>query len=312
MVQPLMMVTTIHHHLVQQVVLALVVVGTSPWSTTGTGVFLAQDLGTVDRTDPFNPVAGVDGPLNNYDPNAATDGGIPASDVVGGVVYTVCLEDIASSLIEGERTTTNTSFTSTMNGFDFSEICFGTILLSAELSGFTIEMNECNAGLQWTTLSESNLEQFDIQKSTDGQDFRTIGSVKAAGYSTEAINYSFQDTWVDALNYYRLKMVDFDGSFTYSDIRVVQPECRKDASLGLSPNPVMDAFTLEWQAPIAGPAKVIVFDALGKPVQTNDRILTRGYNSFEITTESLSVGAYLVQIIAEDKKSEVKKFMKIR
>ncbi len=96
----------------------------SIYTTTGTGVFVAADIETVDITDPYNPIAAMSSTTNNSDPNASTDAGLAPTALVGGFVYRVCLEDIAVTDNENEETTANTSFTSTLNGFNIClDIC---------------------------------------------------------------------------------------------------------------------------------------------------------------------------------------------
>jgi hypothetical protein len=70
--------------------------------------------------------------------------------------------------------------------------------------------------LDWATGSEQNSKYFDIQKSSDGTNFFSIGSKDATGNSSTQRNYNFTDGKVSEFNYYRLKMVDIDGRFSYS------------------------------------------------------------------------------------------------
>lgn len=80
--------------------------------------------------------------------------------------------------------------------------------------------NEVN--IIWQTVSEINNEVFEIEKSTDGENFTTIKTVAGSGNSTSTIDYKTEDFYpVNGYNYYRLKQIDFDGQYEYSKVSVV-------------------------------------------------------------------------------------------
>ena len=76
--------------------------------------------------------------------------------------------------------------------------------------------------LKWTTGFEQDTRHFDVQKSADGTEFTRIGRVNAAGNSTTEQHYDFIDPQADAINYYRLKIVDVDGESRFSNVIVVK------------------------------------------------------------------------------------------
>jgi hypothetical protein len=78
--------------------------------------------------------------------------------------------------------------------------------------------------LKWVTASEINNSHFEVLKSIDGQTFEPIGRVEGAGNSRSIQKYSFQDRDVKAKQYYKLKQLDFDGQFAYSDVVLVKSE----------------------------------------------------------------------------------------
>ncbi len=93
----------------------------------------------------------------------------------------------------------------------------GGILLS-----FTIESFNLKPKLTWITSNENNLGYFSIERSGDGMNFVNVGKVDAAGNTSSDTNYEFQDNANLTLQsyYYRLKMINADGSFTFSSIRI--------------------------------------------------------------------------------------------
>jgi hypothetical protein len=77
--------------------------------------------------------------------------------------------------------------------------------------------------LEWSTASETNNEQFTIERSSDGMHFEFIGLNEGAGNSSELRFYNYIDEYANnGINYYRIKQTDYDGKFTYSDIRAVR------------------------------------------------------------------------------------------
>ncbi len=97
--------------------------------------------------------------------------------------------------------------------------------------------------LTWITSTELNSDYFEIERSTDAKSWINLGIVQAAGNSNAKNNYNFVDSIPESgLNYYRLKMVDLDGTFAYSRIKSVNfPEF---SWAKLYPNPVNDVLQI--------------------------------------------------------------------
>ncbi|MBR9923338.1 MAG: hypothetical protein GYB31_21100 [Bacteroidetes bacterium] len=123
--------------------------------------------------------------------------------------------------------------------------------LPVELNRFTASLlNEKDVLLEWQTETEINSDFFLIERSEDGENFRNIGELPAAGNSTQQQNYQFTDQETLAgLNYYRLKQFDFDGSFSYSPIRSVRVDVASRNLVQLSPNPVQSGSSLFIRGP---------------------------------------------------------------
>ena len=123
--------------------------------------------------------------------------------------------------------------------------------------------------LAWTTASEKNSQQFEVERSADGVAFARIGTVAAAGSSSSPRTYGLVDAQLPgaALLYYRLKQVDDDGTFAYSPVRSVTLDGKvAEAGLALFPNPVRaGGSTLTGAVP---GTMVTVFDALGRQVMS--------------------------------------------
>ena len=94
--------------------------------------------------------------------------------------------------------------------------------------------------VSWATLQENNTGRFEIEHSTDGRNFVKVGERAAAGYSTTQRNYNFTHVQPGTgFNYYRIKQIDLDGSFTYSVIVTVLKKNDIKQTI-IAPNPVKD------------------------------------------------------------------------
>lgn len=94
----------------------------------------------------------------------------------------------------------------------------GCTALPIDLFNFYLENLSNRVVINWQTLSEFNTAYFEVQKSTDAKEFETIGTVQAAGNSTNLLTYTFVDDEKNGIVYYRLKQIDFDGKYAYSQI----------------------------------------------------------------------------------------------
>ncbi len=174
------------------------------YTTTGTGVFIAADPGIIDVTDPTMPVAATDGPNNDATINAATDAGLNATDQVGGFVFRVCLEDVATTAVDDESTSSSTSFTSTLNSFD---VCLDAdvecsytadVAFTESCGNFTIDVT--NIVPVGTATASPNIEY-----STDGG---TIFTAYMAGATLPA----------DGVTSYIIRLVDAADASCFTDV----------------------------------------------------------------------------------------------
>lgn len=159
-------------------------------------------------------------------------------------------------------------------------------ILSATLSNFTVIKNERENYLMWETLSESNTSHFELEWSEDGKTFQTLQTVIAAGNSSTTQNYSYSHFPEKQFSiiYYRLKSVDFDGSFTYSSILSVNRIYNKIVVLDNQIN--LNEFSVSNTS-----QNVIIYDINGRKV----------YESFHYNNDVIpwqSSGLYIIHIPA--------------
>lgn len=109
--------------------------------------------------------------------------------------------------------------------------------LPIELLSFDVRFDGKKVNLNWITLSELDNDYFSIERSSNGVDFREIAREQGAGDSEMARTYlAFDENPQKGINYYRLKQIDFDGSYSYSEIRSI--EVRNSVEVSTFPNPV--------------------------------------------------------------------------
>lgn len=124
-------------------------------------------------------------------------------------------------------------------------IVFGSTALPLDLTSFYGYAYSGYNELKWSTASEKNTASFDVQLSLDeGKTFETVGTVSANGYGNNV--YSFQDDrYAAGVNLYRLRMIDRDGTYSYSKNNVkITGKSETGGSIAFSPNPVKDLFNL--------------------------------------------------------------------
>jgi hypothetical protein len=176
--------------------------------------------------------------------------------------------------------------------------------LPVELMAFTakVQDNQTNL-LEWQTASEENNDGFEIQKSIDGKSWKNIGTVEGNGTTVEISNYNFIDeSPFDGMNYYRLKQLDFDGQFEYSNIVNIQTvEQSNNQTLKVYPNPVQDNLTIE-----EGRGIVTIYNMLGQPVLE----ITNSESQTTINVSDLPKGQYLLRILKTDGTIVTQQFMK--
>jgi len=173
-------------------------------------------------------------------------------------------------------------------------------IIPVELTSFTGNVN--NLGqvvLNWETATELNNHMFEIERKTETSEFRTVGYIEGAGTTNEPRSYSYLDkTAEQGINYYRLKQVDFNGTYSYSN--VVEVDVVSPVTFELAqnyPNPFNPSTIINYSIPEAGNIRLSVYNLVGEEVA----VLVNGFSqagSFEVTFDAsnLSTGVYLYKL----------------
>ncbi len=172
--------------------------------------------------------------------------------------------------------------------------------LPVELTSFTALAASNNVQLKWNTATEINNSGFAIERSTDNSSFSTIAFVKGHGTTTQANAYSYVDKNVSGTLYYRLKQVDFDGSFKYSKVAEVNISQPLNFSLDQNyPNPFNPSTTIAYSIAQKSFVSIKIFNILGNEVASLvNRQEDPGTHNVHFTATNLSSGMYFYTIKA--------------
>ena len=149
--------------------------------------------------------------------------------------------------------------------------------------------------IEWSTASEFNSQFHIVERSPDGiSDWKEIGRVKANGTTTEMQAYQLVDERPFSMSYYRLKMLDFDGKFEYSNIVNVEREVDGFAVTGIFPLPADQQLTLRVASPDAASLTITVSDVVGRTRSMTEMEAHKGDNTLELDVSTLASGTYFV------------------
>ena len=172
-------------------------------------------------------------------------------------------------------------------------------IIPVELVSFTAVQNQNNITLRWSTASEINNAGFEVQRAQGSDIFSVIGFVTGNGTSTENNDYSYTDIVTNpGLYRYRLKQIDLDGKFKYSDainLDVIVTDFSLEQNY---PNPFNPSTKIKFQIPELSFVSLKVFDILGNEITTlvNGQIPAGSYEVEFIDNGELTSGIYVYQL----------------
>ncbi|MBZ0201276.1 MAG: DUF4623 domain-containing protein [Ignavibacteriaceae bacterium] len=179
--------------------------------------------------------------------------------------------------------------------------------IPVELESFAGTVEDRNVILNWQTATETNTSMFQIERTT-GSSWEVVGSIRAAGTSTEKKTYTFIDKDLNSGKYqYRLKMVDLDGTYTYSATTEVEVGVPTVFSLSQNyPNPFNPTTRVDYQIPANSRVTIELYDITGQKVaELLNREQSAGYYTLDISANKhkLASGVYIYRMIAVDNTS---------
>jgi trimeric autotransporter adhesin len=189
-----------------------------------------------------------------------------------------------------------------LSGFSFFTGTDDNNPLPVVLGRFVASKENSDAALFWTTASEVNSDRFEIERSVDGRNFTAVGRVNASGNSNTLKSYRYMDVnplmGRKGIAYYRLKMIDRDRSYAYSQVVTVDfgRELRP-IGLSLFPNPYTNDFNAIVEIDHADKGEVVVYDLQGKIMHAEAKSFEAGENNVYINTlAGLPAGVYVLEV----------------
>jgi hypothetical protein len=183
---------------------------------------------------------------------------------------------------------------------------FSSTTLPVELTNFRLTpINNEYFQLDWNTASEINNYGFEVQRSLDGTTFSSIGFIRGNGTTSIPHDYTIDDNnvVVETNYYYRLKIMDLDGTFKYSKILLGRLKGTDQLSISnIYPNPTNDQVTINVFSPKNDQLITTVFDAIGQIMMQYQNNLSQGYNKISYDFTQLAKASYIVDFKTENQK----------
>ncbi len=176
------------------------------------------------------------------------------------------------------------------------------LLLPVNLIDFRVAQEAFGvARLSWITSTEINCREFEIQKSTDGIAFSKIGTVEGHGSSMEENSYLFYDDNFYQTSYYRLKQIDLNDDFEYSNIISLSAASQNETTTHIYPNPTANQLHIVSSYPIIGVRIMNLNGSLvyEEPVQYDSFVFNK-----VLQVGKLTPGIYVITIIGESSSTQ--------
>jgi hypothetical protein len=167
-----------------------------------------------------------------------------------------------------------------------------------ELTSFTASVNDNDVHLTWQTATENNNSGFQVERKSVDK-YETIGFVPGSGTTTETMTYSFSDVDLNpGYYYYRLKQIDFDGTFEYSNTIEIDIAAPGTYSLNQNyPNPFNPSTKITFSLAADAQVSLKVFDVLGQEIVTLiNQDLTAGVHTHNFDAAGLNSGIYFYKL----------------
>ncbi len=192
------------------------------------------------------------------------------------------------------------------------------VAIPVELTSFSASTDQNNVVLNWSTATETNNRGFSIERKSSKTAWSEVSFVNGAGTSTDPVQYSYIDKDMNVGKYtYRLKQVDMDGTYEYTNLVETEVTAPTVYSLAQNyPNPFNPATVIEYSVPEKAEVTLTIYSSIGELVKTLvSGTVEPGYHKISFNASELTSGTYIYQIRAKGSSGnyvESKKMMFIK
>jgi biopolymer transport protein ExbB len=258
------------------------------WDGTSAKLYIDGVLKNTTATLPQNGI-----------PNGAAIGAYMNGAPVGGEYFTGILDEARISIINRSAAWILTEYNNQFSPATFytfsAELAASAVcaVLPITLTYFRGQAMQDYNQLYWETSSEINNNYFSVERTVNGVNWNELTQVKGAGNSTHTINYSWPDDAPQpGVNYYRLKQVDYDGNYTYSN--TIALEDNLQFGMTVFPNPSTGLLNVNVTSSLSDNSQLYILDVLGQTVY-NQSIVDNEVNALNLSY--LSAGIYFVKVV---------------
>ena len=191
-----------------------------------------------------------------------------------------------------------TRYHASVNYWD--NIDFSGTIVPVELTSFTGKYVGNTVQLNWSTATELNNLGFDVQRSIAGKEFVSVGFVQGKGTTTEKNNYSYVDNSIspNTIYSYRLKQIDFDGSYSFAGVVNLGKSLPLNFELAQNfPNPFNPTTKISFNLPVNSNVSLEIYNLVGEKVKdVYNGALEAGSHTYEVNGSDLSSGIYVYRL----------------
>ena len=201
------------------------------------------------------------------------------------------------------------------SGFAHALILTINTVVPVELTSFTADVIKKSVKINWSTATETNNSGFEVQRKSNIEEWSTIDFIAGSGTTTQVKNYSYSDNLASAGIYtYRLKQIDLNGSYEYSEEISVEVSFPNEFYLAQNyPNPFNPITVIEFSLPEdASNVRLSIYNSLGEQLtELVNTALAAGNYSYQWNAQNVATGVYIYKL-QTDKFLSVKKMSLIR
>lgn len=214
----------------------------------------------------------------------------------------------------GYNATTATSIALTTTTVNVTDQDFGVkmIVLPLKLISFSGNVHNNMVMLNWKTSNEVNMKDYEIERSSNGINFVTIGNIDSRNIFNTDQQYNFTDPLqISGTNFYRLRMVDVDGRYSYSAVLKISNGKISENGISSVVNPFSDKISFQYRSVVTGQVWIKLTDMSGRTVRSLNTSVLTGVNSMNVEgLQTLPGGIYFIEVISSDNRTQKVKVVK--